>query len=456
MSGIVIKNVQVCGGEPRPVDVVVSAGEIQFVGPSAPRQGGPHTVVDGAGLVLAPGLVDIHVHLREPGQEDKETIATGTRAAAAGGFTAVACMPNTVPPLDDASRVRWVADRARETAYCRVHPLGAVTVGQEGERLTEFIELRQAGAVGVSDDGRPVMNADLFRRALEYAQHAGFPVVAHEEDLSLRGKGCMNEGYTSTRLGLKGIPNAAESVMVRRDVELAALTGGRLHIAHVSCRESIEAVRDAKARGLRVTAESAPHYFSLTDEAVGEFDTNAKMNPPLRSAADRDAVIAAIADGTLDCLATDHAPHTPSEKAVEFDQAPMGVVGLETALGLTITHLVEPGHIRLERALELWTDAPRRVLGLPPVLVARGNAADLVLLDPDAEWLVKPDTFHSKGRNTPFAGARLKGRVAVTICGGRVTHVDPDAGWRVTSGEGAGSAQVQGAERPLAPAAGSQ
>jgi dihydroorotase len=453
MSAIVIKGARLLGAGDRAADVVVERGEIRYVGPSAPRPSGPHATVDGSGLLLSPGLVDIHVHLREPGQEDKETIATGTRAAAAGGFTAVACMPNTVPPLDDASRVRWVVDRARETASCRVHPIGAVTVGQQGERLTELLELHQAGAVAVSDDGRPVMNAERFRRALEYARHAGFPVIVHEEDLELRGKGCMNEGFTSTRLGLAGIPNAAESVMVRRDVELAALTRGRLHVAHVSCAESIEAIRDAKARGLEVSAETAPHYFTLTDEAVGDYDTNAKMNPPLRSAADRDAVIAAIREGVFDCLATDHAPHTPSEKAVEFDHAPMGIVGLETALGITLTHLVEPGHLTLERALELWTAGPRRVLKLPEVRVEPGHAADLVLVDLEAQWTVDAERFHSKGRNTPFGGWPLRGRAAVTICAGRLTHVDPGAEWRVSQ-EGESGAPRRGTERPLAPAAG--
>jgi dihydroorotase len=444
MSPIVFRNVRLGATGPT-ADLLAVEGRIEAAGAGLRVPSGT-TEVDGAGLVLAPGLVDIHVHLREPGQEDKETIATGTRAAAAGGFTAVACMPNTVPPLDDASRVRWVAQCARDTACCRVHPVGAVTVGQAGERLTEFLELRDAGAVAVSDDGRPVVNADLFRRALEYARHCGFPVIAHEEDLQLRGRGCMNEGYTSTRLGLKGIPNAAEAVMVRRDVELAALTRGRLHVAHVSCAESVEALRDAKARGLAVTGETAPHYVALTDEAVGWYDTNAKMNPPLRAPRDRDAVIEALRDCTLDCLATDHAPHTPSEKAVEFDQAPMGVVGLETALGVTLKYLVEPGHLALERALELWTAAPRRVLGLPELRLEAGYPADLVLLDPEVEWTVDPAAFFTKGRNTPFAGMRLRGRALLTLCGGRVTHLDPGAQWRV-SGEGGAGASAAGPQR---------
>jgi len=383
------------------------------------------SVIEADGLLLAPGLVDLHAHLREPGQSVKETIATGTRAAAAGGFTAVCCMPNTHPVLDEAVQVEWVRARAAAVGHCRVHPIGAVTVGQAGEQLAPAVALRDAGAVALSDDGRPVVKASVMRRALEYARHAGLPVVCHEEDPTLGGEGVMNEGFTATRLGLRGVPNAAESVMVRRDVELAALTGGRVHLAHLSCAESLAALRDAKRRGLAVTGETCPHYWTLTDEAVGEYDTNAKMNPPLRSAADREAVLEAIADGTLDCLATDHAPHTADEKRAPFDQAPNGIVGLETALALTLTFLVRPGHLTLERALELWTDAPRAAFGLPAVRLEPGDPADLVLIDPDAGWTVEPERFQSKGRNTPFAGWRLAGRALATVCGGRLTHVDP-------------------------------
>ncbi len=381
-------------------------------------------VIDARGLTLAPGLVDLHVHLREPGQSSKETIESGTRAAAAGGFTAVACMPNTEPVLDSPAWIEWVRARAEAAGYCRVHPIGAVTMGQKGEQLTEFLALKSAGAVALSDDGRPIMSASMMRRALEHARHAGLPIVCHEEDLTLRGEGQMNEGRTATRLGLRGIPSAAESVMVRRDVELAALTFGRAHFAHLSCAESLEALRDARARGIPVTGETCPHYWTLTEDAVGDYDTNARMNPPLRTERDRAAVIDAIRDGTIDCLATDHAPHTEDEKRRPFDQAPFGIVGLETALALTITHLVEPGHIPLARALELWTDAPRRVFGLPEVRLEAGFPADLVLIDPEAAWTVEPSEFHSKGRNTPFAGARLQGRALVTICDGEITHLD--------------------------------
>ncbi|HEY2956097.1 MAG TPA: dihydroorotase [Candidatus Eisenbacteria bacterium] len=381
-------------------------------------------VLDARGLVLAPGLVDLHVHLREPGQSARETIEHGTRAAAAGGFTAVACMPNTEPVLDSAAWIEWVRSRAEARGYCRVHPIGAVTVGQKGEQLTEFSALQSAGAVALSDDGRPIMSASVMRRALEHARALGLPIVAHEEDLTLSGEGQVNEGRVATRLGLRGLPAAAESVMARRDVELAALTGGHVHLAHLSCAGALDALRDARERGLPVTGETCPHYWTLTEEAVGDYDTHAKMKPPLRSERGRAAVIAAIRDGVIDCLATDHAPHTQEDKRQPFDHAPFGIVGLETALALTITHLVRPGHVPLARALELWTEAPRRVFGLPEVRLEAGFPADLVLIDPEVEWVVEPAAFQSKGRNTPFAGWTLAGRALATICDGEITHLD--------------------------------
>ncbi|OGF13297.1 MAG: hypothetical protein A2W00_00480 [Candidatus Eisenbacteria bacterium RBG_16_71_46] len=389
-----------------------------------PAAGAPARVLEARGLVLAPGLVDLHVHLREPGQSSRETVATGTAAAAAGGFTAVACMPNTSPVVDNPAWVEWVLHRAREQGRCRVHPIAAVTVGQRGEQLTEFLALKEAGAVALSDDGHPILSAAVMRRALEYARHAGLPIVGHEEDLALSAGGHMNEGPTATRLAIRGIPGAAESVMARRDCELAELTGGRVHLAHLSCAASLAALRDARRRGLPVTGETCPHYWTLTDEAVGRYDTRAKMNPPLRSERDRLAVIEAIVDGTIDCFATDHAPHLYEEKRQPFDQAPFGIVGLETALALTLTFLVRPGHLTLEGALERWTDAPRRVFGLPPVRLAAGDPADLVLIDPDAEWTVDPERFHSRGRNTPFAGWPLHGRAMATVCDGEFTHLD--------------------------------
>jgi len=400
----------------RSIDVACAGGRVVDAAPAGAR------VIDAEGAVLAPGFVDVHVHLREPGQSAKETIETGTRAAAAGGFTDVLAMPNTSPVVDTVAGVQWVIARGRESLWARVHPIAAVTLGQKGETLTEMVALAAAGAVAFSDDGRPVRSAETMRRALEYARPTGRPVIAHEEDPDLKGDGHMNEGAVATRLGIRGIPAAAEAVMVRRDVELAELTRGRLHLAHLSCASSLDALCDAKRRGLAVTGETCPHYWMLDDRAVEALGTNAKMNPPLRSEADRHAVIRAIADGTIDCLATDHAPHTAEEKRQPFDHAPFGIVGLETAWALTVTGLGEPGHVELARAVELWTDAPRRAFGLPAVTLEPGSPADLVLLDSKDEWTVEPERFHSKGRNTPFAGRPVRGGVRLTMCGGRVTH----------------------------------
>jgi dihydroorotase len=388
-------------------------------------------VYDASGAVLAPGLIDIHVHLREPGQSGKETIATGTEAAAAGGFTAVACMPNTDPVLDRPSSIEWVRTRAIEVGRCRVHPIAAVTMGQQGEHLTEFVSLKEAGAVALSDDGKPIAAAAVMRRALEYARPLALPIVCHEEDTTLANGGHMNEGPNATRLGLRGIPNVAESVMVRRDCDLAELTGGRVHFAHLSCRQSLDALRDGKRRGLAVSGETCPHYWTLTESAVGEYQTAAKMNPPLRSQRDREAVIEAIADGTIDCLATDHAPHQPQEKDLPFEHAPFGIVGLETALSLTLTYLVAPGVITLARAIELWSEAPRRVLGLEEMRFEAGFPADFTLIRPHEEWSVDPRQFRSRGRSTPFAGWTLRGRVAMTVCAGNVTYASPgdEAQW---------------------------
>jgi dihydroorotase len=406
------------------VDVRIREQKIVSVTAAGTEKPGSAEAFEARGAIVAPGLVDPHVHLREPGQGSKETIATGTRAAAAGGFTAVLCMPNTNPVVDEAARVEWVLHRAAEAGNCRVHPIAAVTLGQKGEQLAEFQALEKAGAAALSDDGRPVVSAAIMRRALEYARHTKLPIVCHEEDPDLKGDGVMNEGPTATRLGYRGIPWAAESVMVRRDCDLAAFTGGRVHLAHLSCAASLDALRDAKRRGLHVTGETCPHYWMLTDEAVAKLGTHAKMNPPLRSEADRKAVIAAIADGTLDCLCTDHAPHTAEEKTQPFDSAPFGIVGLETALALTVTGLVRPGSITMERAIELWSEAPRRLFGLDEVRVEPGFAADLVVFDPAEEWTVDPNAFHTKGRSTPFAGATVHGRVKLTVCAGRVTHTD--------------------------------
>ena len=408
-------------------DVLTVDGRTVARGPAARAHAAAAraTTLDLAGAVLAPGLVDAHVHLREPGQEDKETIATGTAAAVAGGFTSVACMPNTHPALDEPGRLYLVRERAREAGLARVHPVAAITPGLAGERLTDMAALVDAGAVAFSDYGRPVTAALLMRRALEYARDLGVPVISHAEDLSLRGDGVMREGPTATRLGLAGIPAACEVVAVERDLTLLELTGGRLHVAHVSVAGSVAALRRARAAGLQATAETAPHYLALTDEACDGYDASAKMNPPLGSAADREAVRAGVAEGVIDLVASDHAPHTPRDKGAEFAAAPFGVVGLETALGVVLAELVASGRMSLVAALRLLTVAPRALLGLPDPL-AFGAEADLVAFDPDSTWTVDPRRFRSKGRNTSFAGRTLPGRVLGTwVAGRRVFEAEP-------------------------------
>ncbi|HWV39285.1 MAG TPA: dihydroorotase [Vulgatibacter sp.] len=383
-------------------------------------------VIDCAGKLVLPGLIDLHVHLREPGEEYKETIATGARAAAAGGFTAVVAMPNTRPVVDNAHLVRFVAERGREAGGARVYPSGAVSKGQKGEALAEIGDMRAAGAVCITDDGRPVMNGALMRRALEYARAFDLAVMVHEEDLHLAGGGCMNEGPVSTRLGLRGSPNVAEDAMVLRDVELCALTGGRLHVGHISTAGAVQAVREAKRRGLPVTAEATPHHFTLTDEAVAGYDTRAKMCPPLRARADVDAVREGLADGTIDAIATDHAPHSAVEKDVEFERAANGIVGLETALGLSLA-LVRDGVLTLPQLVERLGLGPARCFGLPGGRVERGGPADLTVVDPEAEQRVDPAAFVSKGRYTPFEGWTLRGVATHTIVGGRVVWERPGA-----------------------------
>ena len=393
------------------------------------------TIVDCAGALVLPGLVDLHVHLREPGEEGKETVATGSRAAVAGGITTLVAMPNTKPVCDSAALARYVQARAQEAAMARVIPAGAISRGSLGETLADYAELKDAGCCCVTDDGRPVMSAGLMRRSLEYAKDLDLPVMVHAEDLTLSAGGCMHEGSVATRLGLPGVPAAAEVVMVQRDLLLAESTGAHLHVAHVSASGSIRAIRDAKARGVRVTAEGTPHHFTLTDEAVagvpvagrltgpaGEpYDTHAKMYPPLRGESDRQAVVGALADGTLDAIATDHAPHGALDKQVEFDRAANGIVGLETSLALTLA-LVRNGELSLMRAVELLTSGPAKALKLPAGTLAVGALADIVLVDADRSWKVDPSKFHSKGRNTPFAGWTLKGLVRRTYVGGRLVH----------------------------------
>jgi dihydroorotase len=401
-------------------DVLVDEGVVQDVGKRIASRGAE--VIDAAGLVVCPGFIDVHTHLREPGREDKETIATGTRAAAAGGYTAVCAMPNTDPVNDTAGITRLILERARDAASVRVYPIGAITRGSRGEDLAEYGDLRDAGCVAVSDDGRPVVSARMMRRALEYAQSFDLPVIDHCEEPTLFLGASMNEGEVSTMLGLRGAPAAAEAISVERDVLLAELTGGRLHVAHISTAASVDAVRRGKARGVRVTAEVTPHHLLLTDEEVrrSEYDTATKMNPPLRSEADRQAVLAGVRDGTIDCVATDHAPHTIDDKKVEFDQAAFGIVGLETAVGLCLDRLVAPDLIDLRRLVQLLAAGPAAVLGLPGGTLAPGAPGDMTVLDPRRKWRVDPERFASKGRNTPFGGWTLTGAPAMTIVEGRV------------------------------------
>ncbi len=385
------------------------------VGPAAEAR-----EIDATGLVVTPGLIDPHVHLREPGQEHKETIASGARAAAAGGITSVCAMPNTDPPIDDPATVGFVVAEGRRVGAARVYPMGTISVGMAGEALTEFGEMVEAGAVAVTDDGHPVMDSGLMRLALEYAQAFGIPVVDHPEDLSLSRDGSMNEGLVSSRLGLKGKPNASEDIHIARDILLAELTGGRIHLQHVSTRHGVEAIRRAKGQGVQVTAEAAPHHLLLTDEAVDGYRTEAKMNPPLRSPEDRDAVRQGLLDGTLDMVATDHAPHHYDEKEAAFDDAPDGVVGVETSLGLIHTHFVEKGLMDLGTMVERMSLAPARVFNLPGGTLKVGGPGDVTVFDPQAEWVVDPKLFLSKSRNTPFAGWKLKGKTRYTVVGGVV------------------------------------
>ncbi len=400
-------------------DVLIDRRKIVALEPPGhiPPEG--RELIDAQGLAVTPGLIDIHVHLREPGQEYKETIATGALAAVRGGFTAVAAMPNTSPVNDNATITRYILDQARAAGLARVYPVGAISMGSKGETLSEYADLKAAGAVALSDDGMPVMNALLMRRALEYARTFDLPVISHCEDLQLRADGVMHEGLISLRLGLKGIPPAAEEVMVCRDITLARLTGARLHIAHVSTAGSVDLIRSAKAEGLPVTAETAPHYFSLTDEAVWGYNTNAKVNPPLRTAADVAAIKAGLADGTLDAIASDHAPHSTLEKDVEFAAAAFGLIGLETSLGLTL-RLVHTGEISLMQAVALMSTNPARILGLPGGTLAPDSPADLTLIDLNREWQVDANQFASKSRNCPFQGWDLKGHTVLTLVGGEI------------------------------------
>lgn len=377
-------------------------------------------VYDLTGCWVVPGLIDMHVHLREPGEEYKETIETGTRAAAAGGFTAVACMPNTNPINDNGSLTRFICEQALK-GFARVYPVGAISQQIKGELLAEYGEMKMAGAVALSDDGHPVVNSQLMRRALEYASSHEMLIISHPEELALSRGGCINEGELSTRMGLRGIPVAAESIMVHRELALAELTGARLHIAHVSTEQSIDLIRNAKAKGVKVTAETAPHYFTLTEKALLGYNPHAKMNPPLRTEKDRQAVREALCDGTLDAIATDHAPHSILEKEVEFNLAANGIVGLETSLSLSLV-LVRENVISLERLVELMSCAPAKILGVPGGSLHTGAVADITVVDPDRKYTFSVEECFSRGKNSPFDGWELQGKAALTIVGGKVTH----------------------------------
>ena len=399
------------------LDVLIENGKIAKVGTGLKSEGAE--VIDASGKLVTPGLIDIHVHLRDPGLEYKEDIVTGTRSAAAGGFTSVACMPNTNPANDSKAITLYILRKAKEEGFANVFPVGSITKGLKGESLSEMGELREAGCLAVSDDGRPVMNGELMRRALEYARPFGLTVISHAEDLTLVGEGVMNDGFVATELGLKGIPWVAEDAATARDVMLAEFTGARLHVAHVSTRGSVEIVRQAKKRGVKVTCEATPHHFTLTDDAVRGYNTNAKMNPPLRSAEDVAAIRAGLADGTIDAIATDHAPHHIDEKNVEFNIAMNGIVGLETALPLTLK-LVEEKVLSLGDAVARLTLGPARALGIPRGTLEEGADADVTIIDPDLEWTVEPQKLQSKSKNTPFGGWKMKGAAVHTIVGGKV------------------------------------
>lgn len=375
--------------------------------------------VDASGKLVVPGLIDIHTHLRDPGFEYREDIISGTRAAAAGGVTSLACMPNTAPVNDTLAVTRYIVDKARAEGSANVFPIGCISHGMQGEVLAEMGELKAGGCVAFSDDGKPVVSSELMRRAFEYADTFDVPLISHAEDKSLVGEGCMNEGPVATELGLKGIPWVAEDAATARDIMLAEFTGGRLHVAHVSTKGSVELVRQAKARGVRVTCEATPHHFMLTEEAVRGYDTNAKMNPPLRNNVDLAAVRAGLADGTIDAIATDHAPHHYDEKNVEFNLALNGIVGLETLLPLTL-QLVRDGVLDLSRAVALMTCRPAAIIGVDRGTLSVGATADIAVIDPDLEWTVEPKKFYSKGRNTPFGGMSVRGAALKTILAGRI------------------------------------
>ena len=401
-------------------DVLIVDGKIAAVGQGLPAA--DRRVLDAAGMIVAPGLVDMHVHLRDPGETHKEDLATGTAAAVRGGFTAVACMPNTTPPIDHPTVVEYVRARAAVVGRCRVHPIGAITKGREGRELAPIGTLAASGVVALSDDGAAVHDAGVLRRAMTYAAMFDLAVIEHCEDPALSDSGVMHAGAYSSVLGLRGIPWTSEATVVARDLLLAEETGARLHVAHVSTARSVRLIREARSRGVRVTAEVTPHHLVLRDTDVGDFDADRKMNPPLRGETDRSALGEALADGTIDAIATDHAPHAIEEKMVEYDQAPFGVIGLETALGVVLTHLVQPGVLSLIEAIRRMSTTPAAILGLPGGSLASGAPGDIVIIDPERRWTVRRAELASRSKNTPFDGWALEGRAVVTIVGGEIRH----------------------------------
>ncbi len=406
-------------GRDETADVLIAGGRVRQVGRVTDAAA---LVIDADGLIVCPGLIDMHVHLREPGNEDEETIESGTAAAVAGGFTTVACMPNTHPPLDNEAAIEFIFRQAARAAHCNVLPIGALTKGRAGKELAEIGQMVRAGAVAFSDDGCGVANPAVMLRAMQYVAMFGKPVIQHCEDADLAAGGCMHSGLTSVRLGLPGIPALAEEVMVQRDILLARQAGARYHVAHISTAGAVQMVREARQRGIGITAEVTPHHLLLTEESCGNYDTHFKVNPPLRTAADVAACREGVADGTIECLCTDHAPHGAEEKELEFQHAPFGMVGLETAVPLTIRALIEPGRIDWSRWVACWTSNPARVLGIDRGTLRDNAVADVTLIDPAAEWVVDSASFQSRSRNTPFEGWMVRGRAVATIVGGRVRH----------------------------------
>ncbi|MDD2334997.1 MAG: dihydroorotase [Geobacteraceae bacterium] len=402
------------------LDIRIEDGTIKELGKKL-AAGKSCQVIEANGLVVTPGLIDMHVHLRDPGLEYKEDIVTGTRAAAAGGFTSVACMPNTNPANDNKAVTTYIIAKAKAEGFVNVFPVGSITQGSKGEKLAEMGDLKEAGCVAVSDDGRPLANPELMRRALEYAKGMEITLISHAEDLELSGDGLMNDGFTATELGLKGIPWVAEDAATARDVYLAEFSNSPIHIAHVSTKGAVQIIRDAKARGVSVTCETAPHYFTLTEDAVRGYNTNAKMNPPLRTEEDVAAIKAGLADGTIDAIATDHAPHHSDEKDVEFALASNGIIGLETALPLSLT-LVQEKVLDLNALVDKLSRNPARILGISRGTLEPGAVADITIIDPDREWTVTADSLASKSKNSPFLGTTMKGQAVVTIVGGEIVH----------------------------------